>query len=109
MFQKGDPPKLISLEDVERKAILHGQSQVVSFCGSATFGVGVEGMLDLYHDARRITSVYWNGHWNRVRNELHTVNVDDEHYRVTMSIPSDEGILGDLEIDVGEVDANHSM
>ena len=109
MFQEGDPPKLIPVEDVEKKPIRHGQSQVVSFCGSATFGVGVEDMLDLYNDKRRITSVYWNGHWKCVRNELHLANVDDEHYSVKVSIPSDDGILGDLAVEVGEVYADHSL
>ena len=78
-------------------------------CGSATFGLGVEGMLDLYHNGRRITSVYWNGNWNRVGNQLHLVRVDGENYDVTVSIPSDEGILGDLAVEVGEVHASHSL
>lgn len=109
MFQEGDSPKLISLQDVENTSIRHGQSQVLSFCGSATFGVGVEGMLDLYHDERLITSVCWNGHWNLVGNEFHSAHVDDKHYRVSMSIPSYEGILGDLAVEVGEVHANNSL
>lgn len=66
-------------------------------------------MLDLYHDERRITSAYWNGHWNRVGNQFHLTNVDDKHYRVTASIPSDEGILGDIAVEVGEVYASHSL
>lgn len=65
-------------------------------------------MLDLYHDERRVTSVYWNGPWKRVGNQLHLARVDDENYEVTVSIPSDKGILGDLAVEVGEVHASYS-
>jgi hypothetical protein len=66
-------------------------------------------MLDLYHDERRITSVYWNGCWSGIGNQFHLTDTDDEHYSVTVSIPSDEGILGDLAVEVGEAHANHSL
>lgn len=108
-YQEGDPPELIPLGNIEKISIQHGQSRVVSFCGSATFGLGVEGMLDLYHDQHWITSVYWNGPWNRVGNQFHLTNVDNKSYRVTASMPSDEGILGDLAVEVGEVHACHSL
>jgi hypothetical protein len=76
---------------------------VVSFCGSATFRLGVEGMLDLYHNERRITSVYWRGPWKRVGNGFQLSSVDNENYEVMASVPMYKGILGDLAIEVGEI------
>ncbi|KAJ6126332.1 hypothetical protein N7523_001944 [Penicillium sp. IBT 18751x] len=108
-YQQGDPPKLIPLEDVKHISVPHGDSRVVSFCGSATFGLGVEGKLDLYRDGKhRITSVYWNGPWSRLGNQLHLVSVDEQHYDVTLSVPPEGGILGDLAIVVREVYASQS-
>ena len=66
-------------------------------------------MLDLYHDQHRITSVYWNGPWSRVGNQLHLASVDYKRYEVTVSIPSDKGRLGDLAVEVGEVHASDSL
>jgi hypothetical protein len=66
-------------------------------------------MLDLYHDERRITSVYWKGPWKRVGNQLHLASVDHENYEVTVSVPSHKGILGDLAVEVGEVHASNSL
>lgn len=107
-YQEGDPPKIILPEDIENLSMGHGQNRVVSFCGSATFGLGVEGMLDLYHNERRITSVYWRGPWDRVGNQFNLASVDNESYEVMASVPSDKGILGDLAIEVGEIDVNRS-
>ncbi|KAJ6080303.1 hypothetical protein N7467_010056 [Penicillium canescens] len=102
-YEKGDTPRLISPEDVNQISIPHGQSAVVSVCGSAAFGLGIEGMIDLYRDEKSlITSLYWNGPWERIGNELHLADADHEHYLVEVSTPPYEGILGDLAVEVRE-------
>jgi hypothetical protein len=109
-YEKGGTPRLISPEDVNQISIPHGQSAVVSVCGSAAFGLGIEGMIDLYHDEKRlITSLYWNGPWERIGNQLHLVDIDDEHYLVEVSTPPYEGILGDLAVEVRESFVNNPL
>ncbi|OGE51748.1 hypothetical protein PENARI_c012G06048 [Penicillium arizonense] len=109
-YEKGDTPRLISPEDVNQISIPHGQSAVVSVCGSAAFGLGIEGMIDLYYDEKSlITSLYWNGPWERIGNELHLADVDNEHYLVEVSTPPYEGILGDLAVEVREVPVNNTL
>jgi hypothetical protein len=109
-YEKGDTPRLISPEDVNQISIPHGQSAVVSVCGSAAFGQGIEGMIDLYHDEKSlITSLYWNGPWERIGNQFHPVDVDDEHYLVEVSTPPYEGILGDLAVEIKESFVNDPL
>jgi hypothetical protein len=110
-YEKGDTPRLISPEDVNQISIPNGQSAVVSVCGSAAFGLGIEGMIDLYYDEKKslITSLYWNGPWERIGNELHLADVDHEHYLVEVSTPPYEGILGDLAVEVREVPVNNTL
>lgn len=109
-YEKGDTLRLISPEDVDQILIPHGQSAVVSVCGSAAFGVGIEGMLDLCRDGKSlITSLYWNGPWKRIGNELHLANVDDKHYVVKVSTPPFEGILGDIAVDIREICASDPL
>ncbi|KAJ5996173.1 hypothetical protein N7499_007512 [Penicillium canescens] len=109
-YEKGGTPRLISPEDVNQISIPHGQSAVVSVCGSAAFGLGIEGMIDLYHDEKSlITSLYWNGPWERIGNQLHLVDDDQEHYLVEVSNPPYEGILGDLAVEVREVFVNNPL
>lgn len=58
-------------------------------------------MLDLHFElGDRITSLYWNGPWNRTDNQFHVSSTDHEHYTVSASIPPDEGVLGDISVDV---------
>ena len=100
----------MSTDDVNNISIRPGSSAVLSFCGSAAFGLGIEGMLDLYRDNEtRIASVYWNGPWNRIGNEFHTANVDNEHYIVTTSIPTEEGILGELSVVISSIGASNLL
>lgn len=110
LYEKGDTFKLISPEDVNQISIPNGQSAVVSVCGSATLGQGIEGMIDLRRDGKSlITSLYWNGPWKRIGNEFYLANVDNEHYVVEVATPPFEGILGDLAVDVREIEANESL
>jgi len=108
-YQKGDTPRLISTEEVNQISILHGKSAVISVCGSAAFGLGIEGMLDLCRDGSLIASLYWNGPWKRVGNELNLSDVDDDQYVVNVSIPPYEGILGDLAVEISEVCASDPL
>lgn len=67
-------------------------------------------MIDLYRDEKNlITSLYWNGPWEKVGNEFHLVDVDNEHYVVEVSTPPYEGILGDLAVEVREVSVNNPL
>ena len=83
---------------------------MVSVCGSATFGVGIEGMLDLRHDGETlITSLYWNGPWKRIGNQLHVAHVNRTNYDVKVSTPPIKGIIGDLAVNISEASANEPM
>lgn len=109
-YETGDTPRLISPEDVNQISIPHGQSAVVSVCGSAAFGLGIEGMIDLCRDGNDlVTSLYWNGPWKRIGNELHLANVDSENYVVQVSSPPYEGILGDLAVEIREICASDPL
>ncbi|KAJ5312502.1 hypothetical protein PENANT_c027G08803 [Penicillium antarcticum] len=100
-YEKSGTLRLISPEDVNQISIPHGQSAVVSVCGSAAFGLGTEGMIDLYRDETTlIASLYWNGPWKQIGNELHLTNLDNERYLAEVSTPPFEGILGDLAVDI---------
>ncbi|KAJ5587479.1 uncharacterized protein N7459_003244 [Penicillium hispanicum] len=46
-YQERDTLQIISPEDVNHISIRPGGSDVMSFCGSAAFKLGIEGMLDL--------------------------------------------------------------
>ena len=83
--------------------IFHGEEGTASFCGSAVYGLGVEGSLDLYHGEARIASLHWNGPWARTGNQFEATNVNSAKYLVNISgIPS-YGILGDVSVIVTEV------
>lgn len=100
-YEKSETLRLLSTEDLEKIRIQPGASKLISFCGSATLGLGIEGMLDLHSDNEtRITSLYWNGPWNRVDNQFHVSSTDHELYTVTASIPPVEGVLGDISVNV---------
>ena len=67
-------------------------------------------MIDLYRDEKSlVTSLYWNGPWEKIGNELHLANVDNEHYVVEVSTPPYEGILGDLAVEVREVSVSSPL
>ena len=90
-------------EDVNKLVICHGEEGTASFCGSAVYGLGVEGSLDLYHGDARIASLHWNGPWARTGNQFEATNVNSAKYLVIISgIPS-HGILGDVSVIVTEV------
>ncbi|KAJ6150663.1 hypothetical protein N7471_001862 [Penicillium samsonianum] len=109
-YEKGETVKLISPEDVNQISIPHGKSAVLSVCGSATLGQGIEGMIDLRRDGKSlIASLYWNGPWKRIGNECYLVNVDNEHYVLELTTPPFEGILGDLAVDVREIEASEPL
>jgi hypothetical protein len=106
-YEKCESLRLLSTEDVENLRIQPGDSKLISFCGSATLGVGIEGMLDLHLEhENRITSLYWNGPWNRLDNQFHVSSTDDEHYAVTASSPPAEGVLGAISLDVRSLPEN---
>jgi Aegerolysin. len=85
--------------------IPHGEKRTLSFCGSATYGVGVEGNLELYHNKDgRIASLHWNGPWTRNDNRFDMTNLstDSERYRLTISPIQESGILGDVSVVVAQ-------
>lgn len=101
-YEKDKNLRLLSAEDVEKIIIRPGESKLISFCGSGALGLGIEGMLDIHADNEaRITSLYWNGPWDRVGNQFHVSSTDNEHYSLSASIPPNEGILGDISVEVG--------
>lgn len=96
-------PKLLSPEDVDKIMIPHDEKRTISFCGSATYGVGVEGNLDLYHNnVDRIASLYWNGPWTRTDNQFAVVNLNSEEYTLNISPIQECGILGDVSVIVAQ-------
>lgn len=95
--------KLLSPEDVNQIKIPHDENRTISFCGSATYRVGVEGILDLYHDNDgRIVSLYWNGPWTRTHNQFDMANLNSEEYTLRMSPIQESGILGDVSVIVAK-------
>ena len=97
----------MSIEDVNLITIQPGESGTISLCGSAAFGLGIEGMLDLYlNNDNHVASIYWYGPWKRVGNQFHVKNMDTENYAVIASVPRYKGILGDLSVSVSGVDPN---
>jgi hypothetical protein len=104
-YKEGDRPSLIPAEDVNKIVIRSGETKKVSFCGSAAYGAGVEGTLDLYNDQEgQIASLYWNGPYNQKGNLFEVTNADTQHYEVIVgSIPS-KGILGDVSVTVTATD-----
>lgn len=102
-YEKSEMPKLLCPEDVDKIVIPHDEKRTISFCGSATYKVGVEGHLDLYHDNDgRIASLYWNGPWSRTNNQFDVRNLNSEEYILTMSPIQERGILGDVSIIVAQ-------
>lgn len=103
-FEKSDRLSLISAEDVNKKEILAGEEDTISFCGSAVYGLGVEGSLDLYHNPHGwIASLYWYGPWNRLGNRFEITRMDSENYSITVSPIRRSGILGDISVSVTQV------
>ena len=83
--------------------IPHDERRTISFCGSATYGVGVEGNLDLYHNNNgRIASLHWNGPWTRTDNQFDVTNLKSEEYMLNISPIQESGILGDVLVIVAE-------
>ena len=83
--------------------IPHDEKKTISFCGSATYGVGVEGNLDLYHNNDgRMASLYWNGPWTRTDNLFNVTNLNSEEYILNMSPIPESGILGDVSVVVAQ-------
>ncbi|KAI2671311.1 hypothetical protein LCP963914a_9672 [Penicillium roqueforti] len=102
-YEKSDIAKLLSPEDVNQIMIPHDENRTISFCGSATYRVGVEGTLDLYHDIDgQIVSLYWNGPWTRTHNQFNMANLNCEEYTVNMSPIQESGILGDVSVIVAQ-------
>lgn len=95
--------KLLSPEDVDKIIIPHEEKKTIFFCGSASYGVGVEGNLDLYHNnVGRIASLYWNGPWTRTDNQFAVVNLKCEGYTLKISPIPESGILGDVSVTVAQ-------
>lgn len=89
---------------MNRKEILAGEEDTISFCGSAVYGLGVEGTLDLYHDTHGwIASLYWKGPWNRLENRFEVKEMDSENYSITVSPIRRSGVLGDISVSVSQV------
>lgn len=89
---------------MNKKEILAGEEDTISFCGSAVYGLGVEGSLDLYHDPHRwIASLYWNAPWNRLGNRFDVTKMDSENYSITVSPKHSSGVLGDISVSVSQV------
>jgi hypothetical protein len=104
-YAKRETPVLISTEDVNKLTISPGQQSVISFCGSATYKLGVKGALDMYqNDDNFIASLHWNGPWTRVGNRFEIADIDDERYFVKVSHVHHKGLLGDVSITVSQVD-----
>ena len=83
-----------------------GASGVISFCGSATYKLGIEGKLDLYYDDdgdSRIASLYWKGPWPRCGNRFEITNHDTKKYLIIMSPIHRNGVLGEVSITVNQV------
>lgn len=100
---------LMQHDDVNKISILHSQSTTVSVCGSATFGVGVEGILDLYHDkSGHIASLSWYGPWSCIGNELLVHDLAEDKFAVEVSSPPNKGILGDLIVNVKDCHSTKS-
>lgn len=93
----------MSPENVDKTMIPHDERRTISFCGSATYGVGVEGNLDLYHNNNgRIASLHWNGPWTRTDNQFDVTNLKSEEYMLNISPIQESGILGDVLVIVAE-------
>ena len=85
--------------------IAPSERSVISFCGSATYKLGVKGQLDIYEDDdTRIASLCWNGPWTRHGNQFELANVDVERYLVKVSPVHRKGVLGDISVTVTQVD-----
>ncbi|KAJ5492612.1 hypothetical protein N7539_001358 [Penicillium diatomitis] len=114
--------RILSTDEIAKICIAPGQSKVISFCGAGALGVGVEGMVDLCVEDEnenetedesksesdsesRITTLYWNGPWERRGNQFHAASTDRMKYSVVTSLPPDEGVLGYVSVEVGEVTA----
>ena len=82
--------------------VIHGGEEgTVSFCGSAAYGLGIEGGLELYHGDSRIASLYWKGPWARRGNQFEVTDVN-EKYLVTATAVPEVGILGDVSVAITE-------
>lgn len=102
-YEKSETPKLLSREDVDNIIIPHDEKRTISFCGSATYRIGVEGSLDLYHNNDgRISSLYWNGPWTRTDNHFDMTNLNTEEYTLNVSPIQEIGILGDVSVIVAQ-------
>lgn len=88
---------------MDKIVIPHDEKRTLSFCGSATYGVGVEGNMDLYHNNDgRIASLHWNGPWRRNDNHFDVTYLSSERYRLTISPIQESGILGDVLVVVAQ-------
>lgn len=103
-YDKSEKLKLLSPEDLNEIVIPHAEKGTICFCGSASYGVGIEGSLDLYRGNKgRIASLHWKGPWARVGNRFDVTNVDCETYLVTVSPIHNSGVLGDVTVIVADI------
>ncbi|EPS30422.1 hypothetical protein POX_b02568 [Penicillium oxalicum] len=129
-YTKSPTLRLLSTDEIAKISISPGQSHVISFCGAGALGVGVEGMMDLYLDRydrhfnddkkqekegesqrdnhTRITTLYWNGPWERVGNQFHSASTLGDRFSVTTSLPPEEGVLGNVSVEVRRSGARSS-
>lgn len=94
----------MSAEDVNMTVIPNGAKGFISFCGSATYKLGIQGKVDLHrgHDSR-IASLYWEAPWRRHGNRFEIKNVNTEKYTITCSPIHRNGVLGELSITVNQI------
>lgn len=103
-YKDDEKLELLSPEEVDKTVVPRGGKRTISFCGSATFRLGVEGKLDLHCDAQgRIASLYWNGPWTRIGNQFDVTNLNSEKYLITVSPIHGSGTLGDISVNVARI------
>ena len=104
LYKDNEKFELLSPEEVDKTVVPRGGNRTISFCGSATFRLGVEGKIDLHCDDHgRIASLYWNGPWTRIGNQFDVTNLNSEEYRIIVPAINGSGTLGDVSVIVARI------
>ena len=76
----------------------------ISFCGNATYKLGIEGKLDIYNsDDGRIATLNWYGPWPRFGNRFELTNMNSQKYLIFISPVHQNGVLGEITLAVNKI------
>ncbi|KAH7917975.1 putative Asp-hemolysin precursor [Leucogyrophana mollusca] len=91
----------ISPEEIDRIVIPAGSEHSVSSCGRSSALSGTEGTIDLYDDATKVCTLYWNCPWGSSTNNFEVRDVNKAGGYIVSNGPwnPDGGALGNITVE----------